>query len=107
MNPTDAAQVSKQPSLSRNHRPVWMTCLVAASSLLLTSFALAKPSTHPGFGSGRDTGSNVSPGEGVRAQRHKLRARPLRASPWRNEGKKIRVCKESHSEFVCSTRIVY
>jgi hypothetical protein len=83
-----------------------LAALALASLLLFSSPAQAAAATHPGFGRARESSSlHSGSGQNGKAYRKGLRARA--AVSFRGQGKKVRVCKETYSEFVCSTQIVY
>lgn len=86
--------------MTTTRRTTKTTLLVAALAASLTApatFAEAGPNTHPGFGPVRAV---EMPGGKARAQRE-LRARTL---PTQRSKKRITVCKESFTEFTCTTQ---
>ena len=88
---------------------VSFAALVLGSSFLSLE-ASAAPASHPGFGRSRSAESIRPNSEGgmgreARSGRKGLRART--ALPLPSSGKRVRVCKESFSEFTCTTQTVY
>lgn len=96
-------------STLRTMLKVSFAALVLGSAFLSLE-ASAAPATHPGFGRSRGADSVQSDsvagvGREARSGRKGLRARAPLSSP--SSGKRVRICKESFSEFTCTTQTVY
>lgn len=64
------------------------------------------PRSHPGFGRHREVVS-VHSGSGRDAFKTRQALRARAANSFRGKGKKTTVCKETASEFVCTTSTTY